>query len=227
MWYHSPGNPGSLFFMFQSGILKNSLGKQIFSLTVVTFTAVLSNCQSLSAAPDVNEFPPDKIRICQNDAGECKGNEKDLNNEEIKNWFSMYDGIRRKAQMSPKEKSKADRYLHRGFAILIPGFGRIRAHKLLKTLINRYEKASSDLERLPEIPETKELKKAYVDFFKQSHSVFKDCNKLLVNPFAYNKKDGFLKKSIKERHKKLKSMESDAKTLDQKLRDKHNIEPYK
>ena len=39
----------------------------------------------------------------------------------LKSWFERYDEIRRKAQLSAKDKAKANELLAKGLAIIIPG----------------------------------------------------------------------------------------------------------
>ena len=141
-------------------------------------------------------------------------------------WFAKYDDIRRTAQMSEEERQLSDKLLGRGLGVLLPGFGRIAAQRLLKKMVERYETASRNLGQLPEIEATKQLQQTYIDYFTEAGSLFVDCRRMLHNPLARSKKYGFIKRSLKKRRKKLVDLENKAKTLDEQSRSKYGIADY-
>ncbi|MBZ0185419.1 MAG: hypothetical protein K8F91_04130 [Candidatus Obscuribacterales bacterium] len=230
----------------QDSILTDPAGALQIALLVLIVSSVdsvpglcattegLKVCTQLNARATDKSGNGSKVRSGELDEGQMQGQtdgvkaiQKTLDDktEAIASWFSKYDGIRRAAQMSPAEKVKANKLIDKGFFILLPGFGRISAQRLLKKMVSRYEKASVELEELPEIPETKELQLAYQSYFKNAHSVFKDCRRLISHPFAHSKDGGSLKKSIKKRKEQLDILESQNKLLDARLRDNLHIAP--
>ena len=133
-------------------------------------------------------------------------------------WLGKYDKIRERAEMEPQEREQADKLLKRGFLLLLPGFGKSTANKLLTSMANRYETAHKELESLPELPETRELQKKYEQYFAEARDLFTDCKKLLSNPLSRGHEE--LKQQIKARKLKLVQTESEAKDLDHKTRAK-------
>ncbi|MDZ4832821.1 MAG: hypothetical protein SGJ27_03375 [Candidatus Melainabacteria bacterium] len=129
--------------------------------------------------------------------------------------------------MTEDERSRADKLMHRRMLVLIPGFGRISAQKLLTKLVSQYENALTRLENLPEISETKELQSTYEQYFQKAHSIFVDCKRLISHPLARTKDGIRLKESIKERKKQLSALELRAKQLDGDLRDHYHMDQFK
>lgn len=148
-------------------------------------------------------------------------------NEKVRSWFCRYDKIRKEAQMTPRERRESYKLIGRGIGILIPGFGRISAQRLLEKMIVRYERAIKKFESLQEVPETKELHRKYKLYFVKAHSVFVDCKRLIKNPLlsrAKNKRS--LRRSIANRKAELRAFEPQLKQLDKELREKYKIAAY-
>ncbi|HEY9869017.1 MAG TPA: hypothetical protein V6D08_07610 [Candidatus Obscuribacterales bacterium] len=121
--------------------------------------------------------------------------------------------------MTPTERKQADDLLQRGFSLLLPGFGRIAAHKLLRTMISRYQTAASAMRELTPPPETRELHQGYTRYFVTARQLFVDTRQAIGNPFRS-------KKGLSERKEELTKLEASLKSLDKELRDKYGIKPY-
>lgn len=141
------------------------------------------------------------------------------NGERVRAWFERYDCIRRAAQMTPEERKIADRILDKKITLLLPGFGRLAAHKLLKKMIERYETAATAMKDLPALPETRELQDGYTRYFITSREVFQNSLKTLNNPLRS-------KKELEEHKQEQATLDASLKTLDKQLRDNYNIPPY-
>lgn len=139
-------------------------------------------------------------------------------NERVRAWFASYDDIRRRAQMTAAERKQADDLLQRGFSVLLPGFGRIAVHRLLRKMIDRYQAAASAMRELNPPPETKELHEGYTRYFVTARQLFADTRHAIGNPFRS-------KKGLSERKDDLSQLEASLKSLDQQLRDKHGVKP--
>jgi hypothetical protein len=140
-------------------------------------------------------------------------------NERVRAWFESYDDIRRRSQMTPAERKQADDLLQRGFTLLLPGFGRIAVHRLLRKMISRYQTAASAMRELTPPPETRELHEGYTRYFLTASRLFADTRHAIGNPFRS-------RKGLSERKEDLAQLESSLKSLDKQLRDKYGIKPY-
>lgn len=141
------------------------------------------------------------------------------NAERVRAWFEQYDAIRRRAQMTAAERKSADALLKRGFTILLPGFGRISAHRLLRKMIARYETASSEMKELPAQVETRELHEGYTRYFDKARLLFDHTRKAINNPLRS-------RKELVECKHELADLEASLKTLDKQLREKFGIATY-
>jgi len=141
------------------------------------------------------------------------------NSDRIRTWFDRYDCIRRSAQMTPEERKTADGLMEKKLTLLLPGFGRLSAQRLLKKMIDRYEAAAAAMKELPPEPETRELHEGYTRYFSTSRALFHDTLRTLNNPLRS-------KKELEERKAELAELDETLKTTDKQLRDTYNIPPY-
>jgi len=141
------------------------------------------------------------------------------NSERVRAWFERYDAIRRSAQMTPEERKIADGLLAKKITLLLPGFGRFAAQRLLKKQIERYEAAECAMKELPPTPETRELHEGYTRYFTTSKALFHDTLRALNNPLHS-------KKELGERKAKTAELDETLKATDKQLRDTYNIAPY-
>ena len=147
--------------------------------------------------------------------------------KKVETWFLKYDRIRKDAEMTIRERKESYKLRGRGIGVLVPGFGRLSAQRLLKNLIRKYDTAIKELEKLPSIPETEELQIKYKLYFEKAHSVFVDCGRLIRNPLlARAKGNRSLRKSIRNRRIELQALEPQLKQIDNKLRDEFGIPPH-
>jgi hypothetical protein len=137
----------------------------------------------------------------------------------VRAWFERYDAIRRAAQMTPEERKTADSLMEKKITLLLPGFGRFAAQRLLKKQIDRYEAAANAMKELPATPETRELHEGYTRYFSKSGALFHDTLRALNNPLRS-------KKELEERKADVASLDESLKTTDKQLRDTYNIPPY-
>ncbi|MBX9687720.1 MAG: hypothetical protein K2X27_13525 [Candidatus Obscuribacterales bacterium] len=151
------------------------------------------------------------------------------NHESVKSWFAKYDQIRQEAEMEASESKQAKELLNKGIFVLLPGFGRFSAQKLLKAQITRYERAAKEIGSLNAPPETKELQSKYQKFFQESHDLFVESSHIINNPL--NPLARFrhlnLEKSLKKRKEELSMLELECKDIDHKLRLQYQITAYK
>ncbi|MBA4078015.1 MAG: hypothetical protein C0508_23505, partial [Cyanobacteria bacterium PR.023] len=46
---------------------------------------------------------------------------RNTSSQQLRQWFSAYDMVRKQAQMSPSEKDRADNLLSQGLSVFVPG----------------------------------------------------------------------------------------------------------
>src|SRR4030095_7958225 len=141
------------------------------------------------------------------------------NGDRVRAWFERYDAIRRSAQMTPEERKIADGLLSKKITLLLPGFGRFAAQRLLKKMIDRYAAAANAMKELPTMPETRELHEGYTRYFSTSRALFHATLHTLNNPLHS-------KKELQARKAEVAALDESLKTTDKQLRDTYNIPPY-
>ena len=147
---------------------------------------------------------------------------------QIKDWFNKYDGLRRQAQMNPKEREKADALLAKGLAIVMPGPDKVESQGLFQTLESKNAQAAEQLKNLPLYPETEQLHRGYYKFFSDTASLFTDYLKVQNNLMAPDPLTGKpLMGQLLLRKKSLEELDAANKTLDLELRGKFQIPEYR
>lgn len=162
-----------------------------------------------NGAPQVQAAQPDKARA-----------------QMIGQWFQNYDEIRRKAQMNPTEKAKADALMSKAISMFIPGNDKVEAQKLLSSLVARYNQAVEDMKRLPLYPETEKLHRGYYQYFSNAKHLFSDYLTVQQNPLSTDTTGTPVAGSLMPRKQALESLDQANKALDAQLRGQFNIPAY-
>lgn len=167
-------------------------------------------------------------------AGPSKGHQPALQvrkSDKVAEWFSSYDRVRRKAQMSPQEKEKSGRLLSQGLAASVFKTAdseqeQLAASNLLRSMVDRYNKAQAEMGLLPQLGETKKLQQGYLQYFLDASSLFGDYLKIQGNLFATDSSGNSILGQLQQRKAALESLDVANKDLDAKLRTKFKISPY-
>lgn len=141
-------------------------------------------------------------------------------------WFLNYDEIRRRAQMNPIEKQRADGLLARGFGLFMPGQDKLAAKQLLSELVQKYQSAAQSLQTLAPLEETKPLQEAYFQYFDSAMLLFSDYLKVQDNVFAVDNTGQSIAKQLIQRKLSLESLEHNCKELDFRTRQAFGVAPY-
>jgi hypothetical protein len=144
----------------------------------------------------------------------------------IGQWFRSYDDIRRKAQMNPAERAKADGLMSKAISMFIPGEEKVQAQKLLTSLVARYSQAVDEMKRLPLYPETEKLHRGYYQYFTSARQLFGDYLAVQQNPLATDSTGTTIATTLLTRKQQLESLDQANKTIDGQLRTQFNIPPY-
>jgi hypothetical protein len=159
------------------------------------------------------------------------GNQCALAQDKVADWFQKYDNIRHQAQMSPQEKERSQTLLTSGMAASLfkseqGEKDKAAASALLRKMVDRYRKASSQIADLPEIAETRKLQRGYQQYFRNAGDLFSDYLKVQNNLFATDSNGNALAGQLQARKADLESLDVSNKDLDGKLRSKYKIAPY-
>ncbi len=147
---------------------------------------------------------------------------------QIQEWFARYDGIRRKSQMNPAERQQADSLLSKGLAIIMPGADKTESAALFQLLESRNGAAAEEMKQLPVYPETEKLHRGYYQYFADAHSLFSDYLRVQNNIMTPDPKTGKpLMGALLARKQALEELDVANKSLDEQLRAKFNIAPYR
>jgi hypothetical protein len=138
-------------------------------------------------------------------------------NQRVAAWFGQFDQIRTRAQMTGPEKMTAIKLW--ATSMVQPSSSDTQeGQQLLMSMVQRYDRAIKELSTLRPIPETRNLQKGYMTFFKQAHTNFQQYVK------------AFQEKSTKEAidqmavgRQQLAEIDARNKTLDRKLRKQYGI----
>jgi len=144
----------------------------------------------------------------------------------LKDWFAKYDQVRRQAQMSPVERSRADDILSHGLQILVPGPEKLDAQKLLTNLVAKYDRACNQLKQLRLYPETGNLHREYFKYFSDAKNLFSDYLRVQGNIMAKDQQGNSIMAGLMSRKQQLETTEQQAKATDSALRNRLGIAPY-
>lgn len=144
----------------------------------------------------------------------------------IGQWFKNYDDIRRKAQMNPSERAKADALMSKALSMFIPGEEKTQAKALLSSLVARYAQAVDEFKRLPLYPETEKLHRGYYQYFTSARQLFSDYLTVQQNPLATDQNGNPVAGTLMGRKQNLESLDQANKAIDSQLRAQFGIPPY-
>jgi hypothetical protein len=144
----------------------------------------------------------------------------------IKDWFNKYDMVRRQAQMSPAERSKADDLLSHGLQVFVPGEEKILARTLLTNLVGKYDRACNQLKLLPLYPETGNLHREYFKYFTDAKNLFSDYLRVQNNLMVKDQQGNSVMAGLIQRKQNLEGTEEQAKATDSAVRNRFGIAPY-
>lgn len=149
----------------------------------------------------------------------------------VAEWFSKYDLIRKRAQMSPAEKESSGRLLTQGIAASVfktadSEQDQQAAKNLLKKMVDRYTKAQAEIDALQPISETKKLQQGYKKYFCDAQNLFADYLKIQGNLFATDASGNSILGQLQQRKGALEALDVVNKDLDAKLRDKYSIAAF-
>lgn len=145
----------------------------------------------------------------------------------LKQWFGNYDTIRRDAQMNPKERARADYFLSKPLAMVMPGDEKVETKKLLTSLVTRYNVAAEQMAKLPVLPETEQLRRGYFQYFMTARNLFLDYVKVQDNIFATDPAGNALAGTLMARKQQLEMLDNNNKMFDSQLRTRLGIAPFK
>jgi hypothetical protein len=149
----------------------------------------------------------------------------------VADWFKRYDQIRHEAQMSDAERDRSRSLMMEGLMANFSGSTQSSAEKeagsaLLRKMVDRYRKASSQMAALPKVSETKKLSDGYAQYFRNAGGLFADYLKMQSDLFAKDSSGNTLLSGMAGRKAALESLDAANKELDGKLRAKYGIPPY-
>lgn len=144
----------------------------------------------------------------------------------ISQWFKNYDDIRRKAQMNPTERAKADALMSKALSMFIPGEEKTQAKTLLSSLVARYAQAVDEFKRLPLYPETEKLHRGYYQYFTSARQLFSDYLTVQQNPLATDQNGNPVAGTLMARKQNLESLDQSNKAIDAQLRSQFGIPAY-
>jgi hypothetical protein len=163
----------------------------------------------------------------QANQGQGNANPRPTDMAMIKDWFGKYDMVRRQAQMSPGERTKADELLSHGLQVFVPGEEKILAHNLLTNLVSKYDRACNQLKLLPFYPETSGLHRQYFQYFSDAKNLFSDYLRVQNNLMVKDQSGNSVMAGLIQRKQNLEGTEQQAKNLDGELRNRFGIAPYR
>ena len=147
--------------------------------------------------------------------------------QQLRQWFSSYDLVRKQAQMSPTEKDRADNLLSQGLSVFVPGPNKTQAQKLLTGLVEKYQVAISRMKAMPLYPETEKLHRGYYQYFSDAKTLFSDYLRVQDNLMVKDEHGKGIMPQLMARKANLESLEMQIKQLDSELRGQFGIAPYR
>jgi len=134
--------------------------------------------------------------------------------QSVKDWFKEYDQIRSAAEMSLTEKLQTRSFLERR---LRPGAQQPKKiTDLMAKMNSKYAAATSAMEHLACIPETKELQDGYTEYFKR-------MGKLFATGANHDLIDIGTTISLAADKKSIEELDQQNKSLDASLRKRYKI----
>lgn len=152
---------------------------------------------------------------------------RNTSSQQLRQWFSTYDTVRKQAQMSPTEKDRADNLLSQGLSVFVPGPNKMQAQKLLTGLVDKYQVAINRMKAMPLYPETEKLHRGYYQYFSDAKTLFSDYLRVQDNLMVKDEHGKGIMPQLMARKANLESLEMQIKQLDSQLRGQFGIAPYR
>src|SRR5262249_10242691 len=157
--------------------------------------------------------------LCSGASTQCLAADK---NKAVVDWFAKYDEIRHAAQMSETERERSKRLMAEGLAASVFGSASAQADKaagidLLRRMVERYNRALSDLRGLAGPTPTKRLQKGYQQYFSDAGALFGDYLKVQTNILATDGKGNPILGQLQQRKSDLETLDAANKDLDSRL----------
>jgi hypothetical protein len=127
-------------------------------------------------------------------------------------WFTRYDEIRRRAEMTIVEKLQS-------FGLAFKKADKRNA-ALASRMIRKYTTALSAMKELESTPETKELQDGYIEYFTAARQLMTDCLDVQEQVPSTNQ-------SLMSTKRELEELDKKNKKLDAELRRKYVISKHK
>jgi len=173
-------------------------------------------------------YPPQGQGQFQQQLGGNQGGQPSAERAQaLASWFQNYDEVRRKAQMTPAERTKADGLMSKAISMFIPGEEKVQAQKLLTSLVGKYNQAVEDMKRLPLYPETEKLHRGYYQYFSTARQLFSDYLTVQQNPLSTDSAGNPIAGTLFARKQSLEGLDQTNKTLDGQLRAQYGIPAYR
>ena len=133
-------------------------------------------------------------------------------NSAVRDWFAIYDQIRRDAEMTTGEKLQA---MH-----LNADKPQKKNAELASKMLAKYTTALSAMKQLSPIAETRELQERYTEYFSKASQLFSDF-------VDAQTKDPYPTESLAASRKELEAFDKANKILDKDLRLKYSISKHR
>ena len=140
--------------------------------------------------------------------------------EEVRDWFSQYDQVRKNAKMTLKEKWQSKRLIAFAFSPFKVSVS--ESDQLVKKMATKYTEALESLEKLAIVQQTERLRTGYMKYFKDARQLFLDTCKIPTSDSEQRQK---FVDDLVDRKKKLEELDQKNKALDSELRSQSSILP--
>jgi hypothetical protein len=172
-----------------------------------------------------NPFPPSNAESAEgatsiNSVSSPSTAQTTAQGDDIRDWFSQYDQIRRNAKMSFKEKLQSRKMIAMAispFLVSLEG-----SEQLIKKMSSRYAEAIDSMKHLPAVPATEKLRIGYLKYFAEAKQLFIDSSKVPTD----DSRRRYVAELL-ERKKSLEELDHDNKALDADLRKQFSIPPFR
>jgi hypothetical protein len=140
--------------------------------------------------------------------------------EQVRDWFSQYDQVRKNAKMTFKEKLQSKRLIAFAFSpFRVPVS---ESDQLVKKMATKYAEALESLEKLAIVQQTERLRAGYMKYFRDARQLFLDTCKIPTGDSEQRQK---FVDDLVARKKKLEELDQKNKALDSELRSQFSIPP--
>jgi hypothetical protein len=203
------------------------VGATIFLICSFSLPLLAASAQNIGSQYQ-NQYQGDNYGNSPQFAGQTPSSAvRNTSSQQLRQWFSAYDMVRKQAQMSPTEKDRADNLLSQGLSVFVPGPNKMQAQKLLTGLVDKYQVAINKMKAMPLYPETEKLHRGYYQYFSDAKTLFSDYLRVQDNLMVKDEHGKGIMPQLMARKANLESLEMQIKQLDSQLRGQFGIAPYR